>query len=163
MPRRDFEGGQLTCSFCGKSQREVRKLIAGPTVYICDECIRLCTDIINEESVKEATAKDSSRLPTPQEMAEGLGEYVIGQARAKKILSVAVYNHYKRITHNLKSDPEVRSPQRTSASRGPLRRGSSCRSPMFCCLDRRGPARPCSLKPWRGCWMYPLQSRTLRP
>ena len=128
MPRRDFEGGQLTCSFCGKRQREVRKLLAGPTVYICDECIRLCTDIINEESVKEATAKDSSRLPTPQEMAEGLGEYVIGQARAKKILSVAVYNHYKRITHNLKSDPEVGAAEELESAEdkrleGPLEEG----------------------------------------
>ena len=95
MVRRDFEGGQLTCSFCGKSQREVRKLIAGPTV--CDECIRLCTDIIDEETVKETDSDGPSRLPTPQELSERLDEYVIGQTRAKKILSVAVYNHYKRI------------------------------------------------------------------
>ncbi len=101
MARRDFEGGQLTCSFCGKSQREVRKLIAGPTVYICDECIRLCTDIIDEETVKETESDGPSRLPTPQELSEKLDEYVIGQNRAKKIIAVAVYNHYKRINHNL--------------------------------------------------------------
>ena len=101
MARRDFEGGQLTCSFCGKSQREVRKLIAGPTVYICDECIRLCTDIIDEETVRETESEGPSSLPTPQELSERLDEYVVGQSQAKKILSVAVYNHYKRINHNL--------------------------------------------------------------
>ena len=91
----------LKCSFCGKSQEQVRKLIAGPGVYICDECIRLCTDIIDEETVKETETDGPSRLPAPQELSERLDEYVIGQERAKKILSVAVYNHYKRINHNL--------------------------------------------------------------
>src|SRR5215472_5613192 len=81
----------LSCSFCGKSQREVKKLIAGPTVYICDECIRLCNDIIAEEKLK-----DHSLGPT--EIKAFLDEYVIGQERAKKILSVAVYNHYKRVS-----------------------------------------------------------------
>jgi ATP-dependent Clp protease ATP-binding subunit ClpX len=95
--RKDFQGGQLTCSFCGKSQREVRKLIAGPTVYICDECIRLCTDIIDEEAERETTGRDSRKLPSPQEISAFLDQYVVGQERAKKILSVAVYNHYKRI------------------------------------------------------------------
>jgi len=86
----------LSCSFCGKSQREVRKLIAGPTVYICDECIKLCNDIIAEEAEKEE-AKPAVSLPTPVEIKTFLDEYVIGQDFAKRVLSVAVYNHYKRI------------------------------------------------------------------
>ena len=97
MARKDFQSGQLTCSFCGKSQREVRKLIAGPMVYICDECIRLCTDIIAEEIEREHAEKKTRRLPTPQEIVAFLDQYVVGQRRAKKILAVAVYNHYKRI------------------------------------------------------------------
>ena len=97
MARKDFQGGQLTCNFCGKGQREVRKLIAGPTVYICDECIRLCTDIIDEETERETTTQDPRKLPSPQQIAAHLDQYVVGQSRAKKILSVAVYNHYKRI------------------------------------------------------------------
>ncbi|MEE2962096.1 MAG: ATP-dependent Clp protease ATP-binding subunit ClpX [Myxococcota bacterium] len=97
MARKDFHSAQLTCSFCGKSQKEVRKLIAGPTVYICDECIRLCNDIIHEESEGEASPPRDDRLPTPEELSEFLGEYVIGQNYAKKVLSVAVYNHYKRV------------------------------------------------------------------
>ncbi len=86
----------LSCSFCGKSQREVRKLIAGPTVYICDECIKLCNDIIAEEAEKE-DQKPQVSLPTPVEIKTFLDEYVIGQDFAKRVLSVAVYNHYKRI------------------------------------------------------------------
>lgn len=86
----------LCCSFCGKSQREVKKLIAGPTVYICDECIDLCNDIIAEESVKNDQQKVKTSVPKPKEIKEILDEYVIGQERAKKILSVAVHNHYKR-------------------------------------------------------------------
>ncbi len=86
----------LSCSFCGKSQREVRKLIAGPTVYICDECIKLCNDIIAEEAEKEE-AKPAVSLPTPVEIKTFLDDYVIGQDFAKRVLAVAVYNHYKRI------------------------------------------------------------------
>ncbi|MGD8373075.1 MAG: ATP-dependent Clp protease ATP-binding subunit ClpX [Syntrophobacterales bacterium] len=94
--KKDERGGDLVCSFCGKSQDEVKKLIAGPTVYICDECIELCNDIIAEEFEKEEAAKLSS-VPKPSEIKEAIDDYVIGQERAKKILSVAVYNHYKRI------------------------------------------------------------------
>lgn len=87
----------LHCSFCGKSQREVKKLIAGPNVYICDECIALCNDIIAEETDKEETRSVSEGIPTPADIKKVLDDYVIGQERAKKILAVAVYNHYKRI------------------------------------------------------------------
>ena len=89
--------GKLVCSFCGKSQDEVRKLIAGPTVYICDECIELCNEIIAEECEQEDHRKRAASLPKPHEIKDFLDEYVIGQERAKKMLSVAVYNHYKRI------------------------------------------------------------------
>src|ERR1043166_8529881 len=95
--------GTLCCSFCGKSQKEVKKLIAGPAVYICDECIELCNDIIAEEiKLEETLGPDLKKLPKPQEIKEILDEYVIGQERAKKVLSVAVYNHYKRIESGLK-------------------------------------------------------------
>jgi len=87
----------LSCSFCGKSQREVRKLIAGPTVYICDECIELCNDIIAEETNKQDLLKTKAGVPKPSEIKKVLDEYVIGQERAKRVLSVAVHNHYKRI------------------------------------------------------------------
>lgn len=87
----------LSCSFCGKSQREVKKLIAGPTVYICDECIDLCNDIIAEETIKQERLKARASVPKPKEIKSVLDEYVIGQEFAKKILSVAVHNHYKRI------------------------------------------------------------------
>jgi len=90
------DGKLLYCSFCGKSQHEVRKLIAGPSVFICDECVELCNDIIREE-MNEASAKAASKLPKPQEIKDSLDQYVIGQERAKKVLSVAVYNHYKRL------------------------------------------------------------------
>jgi len=93
----------LYCSFCGKSQHEVRKLIAGPTVFICDECVELCMDIIREEH-KSGLVKSGEGVPTPLEICSVLEDYVIGQARAKKILSVAVHNHYKRINHGSKSN-----------------------------------------------------------
>lgn len=89
----------LYCSFCGKSQHEVKKLIAGPSVFICDECINLCTDIIQEEIAKEPLANKGDALPSPQEIRLNLDQYVIGQDLAKKTLAVAVYNHYKRLLH----------------------------------------------------------------
>jgi len=92
----------LYCSFCGKSQHEVRKLIAGPTVFICDECVELCMDIIREEN-KSSMVKSSDGVPTPQEILETLDEYVIGQSQAKRVLSVAVHNHYKRLAHASKN------------------------------------------------------------
>ncbi len=91
--------GYLRCSFCGKTQKEVRKLIAGPGVYICDECITLCNEIISDEIEKEDKLPDGSKLPTPAELKAQLDEFVIGQDVAKRVLSVAVYNHYKRIGH----------------------------------------------------------------
>ncbi len=98
MPAEKRDGSSsLTCSFCGKSQKEVKKLIAGPTVYICDECIGLCNDIIAEEIEKEDQTYGTGVIPKPAQIKKVLDEYVIGQERAKKILSVAVHNHYKRI------------------------------------------------------------------
>src|ERR1700738_3546447 len=97
MAKHDDRSGNLVCSFCGKSQDEVRKLIAGPTVYICDECIDLCNDIIAEETDNEEAFSQTSAVPKPAEIKRVLDQYVIGQERAKKILSVAVHNHYKRI------------------------------------------------------------------
>ncbi|MCH9639823.1 MAG: ATP-dependent Clp protease ATP-binding subunit ClpX [Betaproteobacteria bacterium] len=105
MPDKTSGEKLLYCSFCGKSQHEVRKLIAGPSVFICDECIELCNDIIREEMQgDEATKLVKSNLPVPHEICEILNQYVIGQEAAKKILSVAVYNHYKRLKYSVKSD-----------------------------------------------------------
>jgi len=96
----------LYCSFCGKSQHEVRKLIAGPTVFICDECVELCNDIIREET-KSSLVKTRDGVPTPLEICNVLDDYVIGQPRAKRVLSVAVHNHYKRLNHSAKNGSEV--------------------------------------------------------
>jgi ATP-dependent Clp protease ATP-binding subunit ClpX len=102
--RREDSNGNLCCSFCGKSQKEVKKLIAGPTVYICDECIALCNDIIAEEVEKDEPAGGSDPMPKPSEIKAILDDYVVGQDRAKKILSVAVHNHYKRIDSKVSAD-----------------------------------------------------------
>ena len=93
----DQNDSKLFCSFCGKSQDEVRKLIAGPSVFICDECVDLCNDIITEEMAEIEESNDDEALPTPSQIKDNLDEYVIGQERAKKVLAVAVYNHYKRL------------------------------------------------------------------
>ena len=98
----DGDKGTLFCSFCGKSQHEVRKLIAGPTVFICDECVELCMDIIREET-KSTGLKSGEGVPTPREICGVLDDYVIGQEHAKRVLSVAVHNHYKRLNHSAKA------------------------------------------------------------
>lgn len=101
------DGKLLYCSFCGKSQNEVRKLIAGPSVFICDECVDLCNDIIREEIQETAAPEASDKLPVPREINDILDQYVIGQSRAKRVLSVAVYNHYKRLRTGEAQDSEV--------------------------------------------------------
>lgn len=103
--KNETSNNAVYCSFCGKSQHEVRKVIAGPTVFICDECVELCMDIIREEN-KSSLVKSSEGVPSPQEINNVLDDYVIGQARAKRVLSVAVHNHYKRLNH-AGTEPEV--------------------------------------------------------
>ena len=101
MAKKDDSNDNLFCSFCGKNQKEVKKLIAGPAVYICDECIQLCSEIIEEENEKEAG--EFENLMIPHEIKDRLDDYVIEQDAAKKILAVAVYNHYKRLDSSLNS------------------------------------------------------------
>ena len=110
VKKTDLDGnGTLYCSFCGKSQHEVRKLIAGPTVFICDECVHLCMDIVREEEVNRDDGDEREGIPTPKDIKEVLDSFVIGQESAKRVLSVAVHNHYKRLEHmqHSKSDVEV--------------------------------------------------------
>ncbi len=108
MTQKNGKGDQLTCSFCGKAQEEVKKLIAGPAVYICDECIELCKDIIAEEAQLEQVPLGGGQLPKPVEIKDVLDDFVIGQERAKKVLAVAVYNHYKRVEASEKAgDVEI--------------------------------------------------------
>ncbi len=104
--KRTPDGGMLSCSFCSKTQKEVRKLIAGPTVYICDECISLCNDIIAEEMQKDVRKVGTGPVPRPSEIKAVLDDYVVGQERAKKVLSVAVHNHYKRLETLQQKDEE---------------------------------------------------------
>ena len=106
MARTETGDTQFRCSFCGKSREEVRKLVAGPTVYICDECIDLCNDIIAEDW-EDAKQKQVSELPKPAEIKAILDDYIIGQDRAKKILAVAVHNHYKRINYGKEEEVEL--------------------------------------------------------
>src|SRR2546423_2140754 len=132
MSKKKNEGDILRCSFCNKNQRDVKKLIAGPTVYICDECVDICLDIIAEERSKESK-KTRSSLPKPKEIKGFLDEYIIGQDRAKQKLSVAVYNHYKR-NEIAKKETEVELQKGNILLLGPTGRseerrvGKECRS-----------------------------------
>ena len=111
--RKKRTGKDLTCSFCGKGQDEVQRLIAGPDVYICNECIALCDDILKNDNRKEDL--DSSDIPLPKDIKAALDDYVVGQDDAKKILSVAVYNHYKRIKYHALVKDDVELDKRTSS------------------------------------------------
>lgn len=114
------EKRQLKCSFCGKNQDQVRRLIAGPNVYICDECVELCDEIIQEE-IEDTIDEDTTSLPKPKEMMEILNDYVIGQEKAKKALSVAVYNHYKRIYSKKSSSKDIEIQKSNILLLGPTR------------------------------------------
>src|SRR6201992_2810314 len=118
MARPTDSNEQLLCSFCGKSQRQVKKLIAGPGVYICDECIDLCNEIIDEE-LTAPPVFELENLPKPQEIHDVLQEYVVGQEAAKRALSVAVYNHYKRVQIGQSDDNEVERGKSTIMMLGP--------------------------------------------
>jgi len=108
MSGKDDKKGRITCSFCGKKANEVKRIISGPDVYICNECVNICSSIVNDDEVKYAKIPDPATLPKPKEIYQILEQYVIGQEAAKKALSVAVYNHYKRIYSNMDvSDVEI--------------------------------------------------------
>ena len=140
------DGGDLVkCSFCGKSQKQVKKLIAGPGVYICDECIELCNDIIAEE-LADTTELSFEELPKPKEIFEFLNDYVIGQEYAKKILSVAVYNHYKRV--------------QAGEQRRPRQRGRAGQVEHPPARARPGAARRCWPRRWPACSTSPSPSPT---
>ena len=124
-------GELLKCSFCGKSQKQVKKLIAGPGVYICDECIELCNEIIEEE-LTETAELTFDNLPNPREVRAFLDDYVVGQDDAKKILSVAVYNHYRRIQYQNQATTSAAATRSNSPSR------------TSCCSARPAAARPTS-------------------
>ena len=150
MARIGDGGDLLKCSFCGKSQKQVKKLIAGPGVYICDECVDLCNEIIEEE-LAESSELGLDELPKPREIFDFLENYVIGQDVAKKALAVAVYNHYKRIqAGEAGAGPQGRRPRRHLQVQHPAHR------------TRPAAARPTSRRPWPRCSTCPSRSPTRR-
>ena len=149
---------KLHCSFCGKTQDQVKKLIAGPNVYICDECIDLCSDIIEEEYDVLANKDENFNVPKPKEIKETLDEYVIGQSRAKQALAVAVYNHYKRIYMDTKAE-DVELQKSNILLVGPTGTGKTLGKGAECTLCDCG----CNLSDRsrlcrRGCGEYPAQA-----
>ena len=139
-------GKLLYCSFCGKSQNEVRKLIAGPSVFICDECVDLCNDIIREEIQESSSESDDAKLPIPAEINEILNQYVIGQQKAKRVLAVAVYNHYKRLKN---AGPTARGSEDVELSKSNI-----------LLVARRGLAKRYWQRPWHACSTYLLRLQT---
>ena len=150
MARMGESGDLLKCSFCGKSQKQVKKLIAGPGVYICDECIDLCNEIIEEE-LAESSELGLDELPKPREIFDFLQNYVIGQDVAKRALAVAVYNHYKRIQAGEATRQEGRRVGRHRQVQHPADR------------PHRAVARPTSRRPWPACSTSRSPSPTRRP
>ena len=148
MKKETTKQANLHCSFCGKGQREVRKLIAGPAVYICDECVKICQEIIAEDTYADLDIL-KEEVPRPREIKNFLDDYVIGQDVAKKKLAVAVYNHYKRIEYH-------RRGRRTTPT-------SSCRRATSCSSGPPAPARPCWPRPWPASSTSPSPSPTPPP